>query len=297
MGHSSPIITVIDTAFLVVRQTSLSFEFFPPRSPQIAQQLRETYQTLARLKPGYFSVTYGAGGTTRENTFETVLGIQRETGIEAAPHLSCIGSTREEIRALLESYQAQGIRRIVALRGDMPSGMHAMGDFHYANELVAFIREASGDFFHIEVAAYPEVHPQATSYRADLLNFKRKVAAGANGAITQYFYNADSYFYFVEDCRRHGIDIPVVPGVMPITNYSQLARFSDMCGAEIPRWMRKRLEGFGDDLQSIRAFGIDVVTRMCEHLLQGEAPGLHFYTMNRAEPTLTICRNLGLATP
>ncbi|HHJ39688.1 MAG: 5,10-methylenetetrahydrofolate reductase [Methylothermaceae bacteria B42] len=280
---------------MIVRQTNLSFEFFPPRSPQIAQQLRETYRLLAKLKPGYFSVTYGAGGTTRENTFETVLEIQRETGIDAAPHLSCIGSTRAEIQGLLQSYREQGIRRIVALRGDMPSGMHAMGDFRYANELVAFIRETSGNFFHIEVAAYPEVHPQATSYRADLLNFKRKVAAGANGAITQYFYNADSYFYFVEDCRRHGIEVPIVPGIMPITNYSQLARFSDMCGAEIPRWMRKRLEGFGDDLPAIRAFGIDVVTHLCEQLIEGGAPGLHFYTMNRAEPTLTICQNLGLA--
>lgn len=276
-------------------KTNLSFEFFPPRSPQIAEQLRATYGKLKAVGPRYFSVTYGAGGTTRQNTFETVLEIQQQTGIEAAPHLSCIGSSRGEIQELLQTYRRHGIRRLVALRGDMPSGMHARGDFRYANELVAYIREVSGDYFHIEVAAYPEVHPQAPSYRADLVNFKRKIEAGANGAITQYFYNADGYFYFLEDCQRLGIEIPVVPGVMPITNYAQLARFSDMCGAEIPRWMRKRLEGFGDDLQAIRSFGEDVVTQLCEKLLSGGAPGIHFYTMNRAEPTLTICKKLGLA--
>jgi len=276
------------------RSLNLSFEFFPPRSEKIAAQLRETYRALADLGPAYFSVTYGAGGTTRDKTFETVLEIQRETGIEAAPHLSCIGSTEGEIRRILESFRQHGIRRIVALRGDLPSGMRADGDFHYANELVAFIREQSGRTFHIEVAAYPETHPQAPSYPVDLRNFKRKVEAGANGAITQYFYNVDAYFYFLEDCRREGITIPVVPGIMPITNYSQLARFSDMCGAEIPRWMRKRLESYGDDLESIRAFGVEVITGLCQTLIRGGVTGLHFYTMNRAEPTLTICRNLGL---
>lgn len=273
---------------------ALSFEFFPPRTPSIAVQLRKTYLALARLKPDYFSVTYGAGGTTRANTFETVLEIQRETGCEAAPHLSCIGSTREEIRQILQHYRAHGIRRIVALRGDLPSGMRADGDFRYADELVRFIRTETGEYFWIEVAAYPEVHPQAPSYSADLKHFKRKLEAGANAAITQYFYNADAYFYFLESCRREGIDAPIVPGIMPITNYSQLARFSDRCGADIPRWMRKRLEAFGDDLASIRAFGIEVVTDLCDRLIAGGAPGLHFYTMNRAEPTLTICRNLGL---
>ncbi len=276
------------------RSLSLSFEFFPPRSEKIAAQLRNTYRTLADLRPAYFSVTYGAGGTTRDKTFETVLEIQRETGIEAAPHLSCIGSTRDEICQILDGYQHHGIRRIVALRGDLPSGMRADGDFHYANELVTFIREQTGQAFHIEVAAYPETHPQAPGYPADLLNFKRKVAAGANGAITQYFYNVDAYFYFLGDCRREGIEIPIVPGIMPITNYSQLARFSDMCGAEIPRWMRKRLESYGDDLESIRSFGVEVITDLCQKLIRGGVTGLHFYTMNRTEPTLTICRNLGL---
>jgi len=276
------------------RTLSVSFEFFPPRSEKIAAQLRDTYRKLAALAPDYFSVTYGAGGTTRDKTFETVLEIQRETDIEAAPHLSCIGSTADEIRQILQDYRERGIRRIVALRGDLPSGMHADGDFHYANELVAFIRAETGDEFHIEVAAYPETHPQAPSYRTDLLNFKRKAEAGANGAITQYFYNADAYFFFVRDCRREGIDLPIIPGIMPITNYAQLARFSDMCGAEIPRWMRKRLESYRDDLDSIRAFGVEAVTHLCEKLIAGGVSGLHFYTMNRAEPTLTICRNLGL---
>lgn len=273
---------------------ALSFEFFPPRTQDIAAQLRETYLALVRLEPAYFSVTYGAGGTTRANTFETVLEIQRETGYEAAPHLSCIGSSREEIRQILQNYRAHGIRRIVALRGDLPPGMRADGDFRYADELVGFIRSETGDYFWIEVAAYPEVHPQAPNYRADLKHFKRKLEAGANAAITQYFYNADAYFYFLEGCRHEGIDVPIVPGIMPITNYSQLARFSDRCGADIPRWMRKRLEAFGDDLESIRTFGIEVVTALGERLLAGGAPGLHFYTMNRAEPTLTICLNLGL---
>ncbi len=272
---------------------ALSFEFFPPRTPQLKAQLREAYSALARLRPEYFSVTYGAGGTTRTHTLETVLEVRSQTGCEAAPHLSCIGSSREEIRRLLNTYRAHGISRIVALRGDLPSGGYAGGDFRYAEDLVRFIRAETGEHFYIEVAAYPEVHPQAQSYLTDLKYFKRKLEAGANAAITQYFYNADAYFYFFESCRREGIDAPIVPGIMPITNYLQLVRFSDRCGAEIPRWMRKRLEALGDDLEAVRAFGVEVVTEMCQRLLAGGVPGLHFYTMNRAEPTLTICRNLG----
>jgi methylenetetrahydrofolate reductase (NADPH) len=272
---------------------ALSFEFFPPRTPQLKAQLREAYLALSRFKPEYFSVTYGAGGTTRTQTLETVLEIRSQTGCEVAPHLSCIGSNREEIRQLLHTYRAHGISRIVALRGDLPSGGYASGDFRYAEDLVRFIRAETGEHFYLAVAAYPEVHPQAQSYLTDLKYFKRKLEAGANAAITQYFYNVDAYFYFLESCRREGIEAPIVPGIMPITNYLQLARFSDRCGAEIPRWMRKRLEALGDDLEAIRAFGIEVVTEMCQRLLAGGVPGLHFYTMNRAEPTSTICRNLG----
>jgi methylenetetrahydrofolate reductase (NADPH) len=272
---------------------ALSFEFFPPRTPQLKAQLREAYLALSRFKPEYFSVTYGAGGTTRTQTLETVLEIRSQTGCEVAPHLSCIGSSREEIRQLLHTYRAHGISRIVALRGDLPSGGYASGDFRYAEDLVRFIRAETGEHFYLAVAAYPEVHPQAQSYLTDLKYFKRKLEAGANAAITQYFYNVDAYFYFLESCRREGIEAPIVPGIMPITNYLQLARFSDRCGAEIPRWMRKRLEALGDDLEAIRAFGIEVVTEMCQRLLAGGVPGLHFYTMNRAEPTSTICRNLG----
>jgi methylenetetrahydrofolate reductase (NADPH) len=272
---------------------ALSFEFFPPRTPQLKAQLREAYLALSRFKPEYFSVTYGAGGTTRTQTLETVLEIRSQTGCEVAPHLSCIGSSREEIRQLLHTYRAHGISRIVALRGDLPSGGYASGDFRYAEDLVRFIRAETGEHFYLAVAAYPEVHPQAQSYLTDLKYFKRKLEAGANAAITQYFYNVDAYFYFLESCRREGIEAPIVPGIMPITNYLQLARFSDRCGAEIPRWMRKRLEALGDDLEAICAFGIEVVTEMCQRLLAGGVPGLHFYTMNRAEPTSTICRNLG----
>lgn len=271
-----------------------SFEFFPPKTEEGAVKLRQTREALAQLRPRFFSVTFGAGGSTRERTIETVLEIQRDSGIEAAPHLSCIGSTREGIREILRGYVAQGIRHIVALRGDMPSGMREAGEFRYANELVEFIRAETGDHFFIEVAAYPEVHPQASSAQADLLNFKRKVEAGADSAITQYFYNLDAYLRFVASCEQVGLDVPVVPGIMPITNFSQLARFSDACGAEIPRWLRKRLEGFGDDVDSIRAFGLDVVTELCRRLLEEGAPGLHFYTMNQAGPTMAIWRNLGL---
>ncbi len=273
---------------------TFSFEFFPPRTDKGVESLRAQREQLARLHPRFFSVTFGAGGSTQERTLETVLEIQRESGIEAAPHLSCIGSSREKIQQILKTYQDAGIRHIVALRGDLPSGVREPGEFHYANELVRFIREVSGDHFHIEVAAYPEFHPQALNAFDDLKHFRNKVEAGANSAITQYFYNPDSYFSFVDSCEKLGVDIPIVPGIMPITNYVQLARFSDACGAEIPRWIRKRLEAYGDDLTSIRQFGIEVVTRLCERLLAEGAPGLHFYTMNKAEPTLTIWNNLGL---
>ena len=271
---------------------TFSFEFFPPKTAEGAVKLRSVRDTLAKLNPLYFSVTFGAGGSTRDHTYDTVVEIQRDTGVDAAPHLSCIASTREELRTLLHAYKAQGVHRIVALRGDAPSGTYAMGEFRYADELVAFIRTETGDHFHIEVAAYPEFHPQAPSAHADLLNFKRKVDAGANSALTQYFYNADAYFRFVESCEKLGLAVPIVPGIMPITNYTQLARFSDMCGAELPRWLRKRLEDFGDDIESLRAFGLDVTTKLCETLLEGDAPGLHFYTMNQVGPTLAVWKNL-----
>lgn len=270
-----------------------SFELFPPKTQEGMEKLQSNVRKLSRLNPHFFSVTYGAGGSTQERTLETVDWLRAE-GIETAPHLSCIGTDREQIRGLLHHYREHGIQRIVALRGDMPSGMQQGGDFRYASELVDFIRAETGNHFYIEVAAYPEFHPQAPDAGSDLWNFKLKVGAGANGAITQYFYNADAYFRFVDSCEKLGIDIPIVPGIMPITNYTQLARFSDTCGAEIPRWIRKRLQGFGDDSESIRAFGIEVVSSLCERLLQQGAPGLHFYTMNQAEAIINIWRNLGL---
>jgi len=271
-----------------------SFEFFPPKSEEGREKLRATWRRLATLEPRFFSVTYGAGGSTQERTIETVLEIQQDSGIEAAPHISCIGSTREHIRAMLGLYREQGITHLVALRGDMPSGMREPGEFSYANELVGFIRAETGDHFHIEVAAYPEFHPQARSAQMDLENFRRKVEAGADTAITQYFYNPDAYFRFVDSCEKMGLALPIVPGIMPITNIVQLGRFSDACGAEIPRWLRKRLEGFGDDLDSVRTLGVDVVTELCARLLDAGAPGLHFYTMNRAEPTTEVWNNLGV---
>ncbi|OGT91019.1 MAG: methylenetetrahydrofolate reductase [NAD(P)H] [Gammaproteobacteria bacterium RIFOXYA12_FULL_61_12] len=272
---------------------SISIELFPPKTEAGMEKLKEAVRELSLLGPEYISVTYGAGGSTQGGTFATLDWLVQQ-GMETAPHLSCVGSSREEIREILGRYKAQGIRRIVALRGDLPSGagLGGLGELNYANELVAFIREAFGDHFHIEVAAYPECHPQSANLQADLNNFRRKVQAGANGAITQYFFNPDAYFHFVESCAGMGLALPIVPGIMPITNFSQLARFSDACGAEIPRWVRKRLEGFGDDLESIRAFGLDVVTALCERLLQGGAPGLHFYTMNQSGPTLEIMRRL-----
>ncbi|HHJ17829.1 MAG TPA: methylenetetrahydrofolate reductase [NAD(P)H], partial [Gammaproteobacteria bacterium] len=271
-----------------------SFEFFPPKTDAGAAKLRTTRDELAKLKPRFFSVTFGAGGSTRERTFDTVREIQHDSDIGAAPHLSCVGSTKDSIREILDLYRKEDIRHIVALRGDLPSGMGLPGEFRYANELVEFIRSETGDHFHIEVAAYPEFHPQAPNALADIKNFKRKVDAGADSAITQYFYNADAYFGFIDLCEKHGIDIPVVPGIMPITNYTQLARFSDMCGAEIPRWIRKRLEAYGDDRDAICAFGTELVTGMCRRLLDAGAPGLHFYTMNQAGPTRAIWEQLGL---
>lgn len=271
-----------------------SFEFFPPRTEAGVANLRETRTALAALKPRFFSVTFGAGGSTQDATLETALEIQKESGIQAAPHLSCIGSSKERIREILQLYMENGVEHIVTLRGDLPSGLGEPGEFHYANELVEFIREETGDHFHIEVAAYPEFHPQARSASADIDNFVRKVRSGANSAITQYFYNADAYIRFIESIEQRGLDIPVVPGIMPITNYKNLARFSDACGAEIPRWIRKRLVDFGNDLASIEAFGVDVVTALCQQLLDAGAPGLHFYTMNRASASTAIWKNLGL---
>ena len=270
----------------------ISIEFFPPQTPEGVEKLRAVREKLAVLKPEFFSVTYGAGGSTRERTFSIVKEIAAE-GHQAAPHLSCVGSTRENIREILQEFQAAGIRRIVALRGDLPSGTAEAGEFRYANELVEFIRAETGDWFTIEVAAYPEWHPQARSPKDDLDAFARKVKAGANSAITQYFYNADGYFHFLDEARALGVEVPIVPGIMPIAGFTKLARFSDACGADIPRWMRKKFESFGDDTESIRAFGLDVVTQLCERLLKGGAPGLHFYCMNQSGLTMEICKRLG----
>lgn len=275
---------------------TFSFEFFPPQTPEGVERLRTTRQQLAQFNPKFFSVTFGAGGSTQDRTFETVLEIQAEGYAKAAPHLSCIGSTSENIRSLLQKYLDSGISHLVALRGDLPSGMAQSGEFHYAVELVEFIRREFGNVFHIEVAAYPEYHPQANSAQDDLQNFKRKVEAGADSAITQYFYNADAYFRFVNACEIANIRIPIVPGIMPINRFTQLARFSDACGAEIPRWLRKKMEGYGDDSASIRAYGLDVVTDLCSQLLDAGAPGLHFYTMNSPNLTTTIWQRLGLQT-
>ena len=277
-------------------QNIFSIEFFPPKTPEGAEKLRATRAKLAVLRPSYFSVTFGAGGSTQQGTRDTVLEIKRE-GHDAAPHLSCMGTSRDNLRTMLQEYKSHGIKRLVALRGDLPSGYgtsgFSSGEFRYANELVEFIRDETSDWFHIEVAAYPEIHPQAKSPQDDLQSFARKINAGANAAITQYFYNPDAYFRFVEDARKIGVNVPIIAGIMPITNYSQLMRFSDMCGAEIPRWIRLKLASFGDDSESIRAFGLDVVTQLCERLLAGGAPGLHFYSLNQANATLAICHNLG----
>ncbi|WP_025916113.1 methylenetetrahydrofolate reductase [NAD(P)H] [Herminiimonas sp. CN] len=270
---------------------NFSIEFFPPKTAEGAEKLRATRAKLAELHPKYFSVTFGAGGSTQQGTLDTVLEIMRE-GQQAAPHLSCVGSSKESIRAILAEFKSHGIRRLVALRGDLPSGYGGAGELRYASELVEFIRAETGDWFHIEVAAYPEMHPQAKSPQDDLQNFARKVQAGANAAITQYFYNADAYFQFLDNARKLGVAVPVVPGIMPITNYSQLTRFSDMCGTEIPRWIRLKLASFGDDSDSIKAFGLDVVAQLCERLLAGGAPGLHFYSMNQSAATSAIWQRL-----
>jgi len=270
---------------------NFSIEFYPPKTPEGADKLRIARGKLAQLQPKYFSVTFGAGGSTQQGTLDTVLEIQAE-GHVAAPHLSCVGGTRASVRAILQEFQQKGIRRLVALRGDLPSGYGGAGELRYANELVEFIRAETGDWFHIEVAAYPEVHPQAKSPQDDLQNFARKVQAGADAAITQYFYNADAYFQFRDAARTLGVDVPIVAGIMPITNYTQLMRFSDMCGAEIPRWVRLKLASFGDDSASIKAFGVDVVTALCERLIAGGAPGLHFYSMNQAVPTMAVWERL-----
>jgi methylenetetrahydrofolate reductase (NADPH) len=272
----------------------ISFEFFPPKTPEGADKLRSVRARLAALKPAFFSVTFGAGGSTKEGTWNTVMEMHGE-GLTVAPHISCIGTTRASVRDLLAGYRAAGIRRMVALRGDMPSGAAGgAGDFSFANELVEFIRTETGDWFHVEVAAYPEYHPQSRTPADDLANFVRKVKAGADSAITQYFYNPDSYCRFVDDARSLGCAVPIVPGIMPIVNFTQLARFSDACGAEIPRWIRRRLESFGDDKAAIRGFGLDVVTDLCERLLALGAPGLHFYTMNQYEATAELVRRLRL---
>lgn len=272
----------------------ISLEFFPTKTAEGANKLALVRDELSVLSPLYYSVTYGAGGSTQEGTINTVMSI-KEAGFSAAPHLSCIGSTRESLKSILDTFISKGINRIVALRGDLPSGHRDVGEFRYANELVEFIRSETGEHFHIEVAAYPEVHPQAKNAAADLTHFIAKMNAGANSAITQYFFNIDAYLYFVDSCEKAGLHKPIVPGIMPITNYSRLAGFSDMCGAEIPRWLAKRLQGYGDDIDSIKALGTDVVSRLCEQLLAAGAPGLHFYTLNQSKATLAICRNLDLA--
>lgn len=273
-----------------------SFEFFPPKTPEGAEKLKVVRSELGKLNPKYFSVTFGAGGSTQDGTMETVLDI-KNAGFDAAPHISCMGTNKAIIIKLLEQYKKNDIKRLVVLRGDMPSGSGASGnsDFNHANELVSFIREQYTDHFHIEVAAYPEFHPQATNAKTDLDNFKRKVEAGADSAITQYFFNPDAYYNFVDECEKRGLSLPIMPGIMPITNYTQLARFSEMCGSEIPRWIRKRLEAYGDDKDSLKSFGEEVITRLCEQLLAAGAPGLHFYTMNQTGPTTTLWNNLSLS--
>jgi len=275
---------------------SLSCEFFPPRTEQGLNNFRKAAKDLQQLNPHFFSVTFGAGGSTQEKTLDTVIEIQKDYGVDAAPHLSCISSNRDAIRQLLRQYKEQGIKRIVALRGDRPSGMGSgvIGELNYANELVEFIRTETGEHFTIEVAAYPEFHPQAKDAKTDVDFFKQKVEAGANSAITQYFFNEDAYFRFIDDCQKLAIDIPIVPGIMPITNYAQLARFSDTCGAEIPRWLRWRLQGLEDDPVSLQQFGTEVIARMCQALLDAGVPGLHFYSLNRAAPTLAIAKVLKL---
>ncbi len=276
------------------RNIPISFEFFPPKTDEGAQKILAVHQQLSTLNPVYFSVTYGAGGSTRERTLSTVDSIQKAADIAVAPHLSCIGDNKAEVAALLHRYKNQGLKHLVALRGDLPSGQVGLGEIPYARDLVEFIRHETGDHFHIEVAAYPEMHPQSFDYEADLTNFINKAKAGANSAITQFFFNPDSYFYFVERVRKAGISIPIVPGIMPITNASNLIRFADGCGADVPRWIRKQLAAYGDDSASIKVFGEEVIAKLCETLIQGGAPSLHFYTMNQTQPTMRLCELLNL---
>ena len=270
----------------------ISFEFFPPRTAEQKLILESTWQKLAPLRPEYLSVTFGAGGSTLEATRDAVEALQAQTDVPVAPHISCMAQSEDMLRAILKGYRKRGINRLVVLRGDRPEGMTGPGPFQHANQLVEYIRQEFGGQFHIEVACYPEFHPESESPQSEMFYFKQKVEAGADGAVTQYFYNVDSYFYFRDECLRAGIDIPITPGIMPITNYRQLARFSDMCGAEIPQWIRRRLEGYGDDGASIRAFGLDVVTALCEQLLVGGAPGLHIYTLNRANASFLLWQRL-----
>jgi methylenetetrahydrofolate reductase (NADPH) len=271
---------------------NLSFEFFPPKTPEGMKNLCDTANTLAELEPDFFSITFGAGGSTLTGTVNTLKMLTEKTKISIAPHISCVGATAEEVVGLLEEYKSLGVKRIVALRGDMPSGMGQMGEMKYASELVALIRKTTQDYFHIEVAAYPEFHPHALSAHDDILNLKRKIEAGANSAITQYFYNPDSYFYFIDECARNGIFVPIVPGIMPITQFARLVRFSDICGAEIPRWIRKRLEDCSEDAEAVKKLGFEVVYDLCQRLLSGGAPGLHFYTLNQAEASYELVKML-----
>jgi methylenetetrahydrofolate reductase (NADPH) len=290
-------VSLLKSEYIMANTLTLSCEFFPPKTDKGITNLRQVRETLRPLNPEFYSVTFGAGGSTQDNTMDAVIEIQQqqpETGIDAAPHLSCVGSTAERLSAILETYQSHGIHRIVALRGDLPSGMRDPGDFRYANELVEFIRKETGDYFTIEVAAYPEVHPQALNADVDFDNFKRKVEAGADSAITQYFYNIDAYKHFLDRCEKANLNIPIIPGIMPINNYAQLARFSDACGADIPRWLRKKLESFYDDTESMQAFTLDFLTDFSQQLIDVGVPGLHFYSMNKTEPTLTLCERLGL---
>jgi methylenetetrahydrofolate reductase (NADPH) len=279
-------------SFRSLRVIPISFEFFPPKTDEQREMLEKALPRLKAQSPDYVSVTFGAGGSTLSYTPETIRHLRENHALEAAPHISCMGGSREEIRALLRQYREMGCTRLVALRGDLPSGMATVGEIRYASDLVAFIRAETGDHFHIEVACYPEVHPQSDDSHADLRHFKTKIDAGANGAITQYFYNADAYFHFVDAARKAGIDVPIVPGIMPIANFSQLRRFSELCGAEIPRWLSKRLVALGDDVESIRGFVADVVADLCRRLVAGGAPGLHFYTLNRAKATLSVIERM-----
>lgn len=275
----------------MTRTPTISFEFFPPKTPAGIDLLSQTAQELVALKPHFFSVTFGAGGSTRDGTIDTVKMLQQQTHINVAPHLACIGSSRAQIIEMLQIYQQLNVKRIVALRGDLPSGMGQAGEFKYASELVELIRAETGDRFYLEVAAYPEIHPQANA-EDEFINLKRKYDAGANSAITQYFFNPDAYFYYLDECAKRHINLPIIPGIMPITQFAKLARFSDMCGAEIPRWIRKRLESYGDDVEAVKQFGSEVVHNLCEQLIQGGAKGLHFYTLNHADASMQLCQSL-----